>query len=463
MQGTNLAADAAQSDQPQQSEAPRYDHELLCEIRRIGFHPFILLRTTEAQSGENGLITCLTQNEVASFIQEVKRLPHFGDSKLICAIVRALIFDIGGAADLLFSWTQERNSPATETAFIGVPRGTELNLFYGYPAFALNSGPSAGNAKLRMRLIAEIYQAYAGSDGNNASRLAIMDALAVARARALAHTGSHTDALAVIDRALHANTTSTALLAAKASLACAVGRIAHANNAASLRLALHAEPAAPGLTAGSPALIPISMWFQGKQFTSDWTSNNFSIWTKILAPWRDRPLDVLEIGSWEGRSAVFWLEYLPSSRVVCVDSFDGGEVGPIAAEVRAQMPFTEARFDANLASYAGRFEKIALRSVTALDRLRARRRSFDLIYIDGGHTRDEVLIDSLLSWAMLKRRGILIWDDYEWRPELPIAQRPKDAIDTFLRLQWGNFTERHRGYQVIIEKLDRGPDGDCVD
>src|SRR5258708_25062571 len=104
------------------------------------------------------------------------------------------------------------------------------------------------------------------------------------------------------------------------------------------------------LTASSPC-------FQDKQFSTDWTSDHFPIWTVILAPWRDRAAHVLEIGSWEGRSAIFWLEYLPRSQLVCIDSFDGGAPEPGTAEWRAQVPFTEGRFDANLAPYSGRFEK----------------------------------------------------------------------------------------------------------
>jgi hypothetical protein len=94
-------------------------------------------------------------------------------------------------------------------------------------------------------------------------------------------------------------------------------------------------------------------------------SYNFSIWPRILRPWRHRNLHVLEIGSWEGRSAIFWLEYLPAAHLVCIDSFDGGVVGSSLLEWRAQVPFIDTRFDANLAPYAGRFTKIVSWSVNA--------------------------------------------------------------------------------------------------
>jgi hypothetical protein len=77
---------------------------------------------------------------------------------------------------------------------------------------------------------------------------------------------------------------------------------------------------------------------------------------------------------------------------------------------------------------------------------------FHLIYIDGCHYRDEVLVDSLLSWQLLQSGGLVIFDDYQHQLERDPAQRPKDAIDCFLGLHAGEFTEVSRGYQLIIRK-----------
>ena len=50
--------------------------------------------------------------------------------------------------------------------------------------------------------------------------------------------------------------------------------------------------------------------------------------------------------------------------------------------------------------------------------------------INGSHTRDDALMDSLLAWRMLKPNGTIIWDDYIWQfGKLPAEERPKDAID----------------------------------
>ena len=52
-------------------------------------------------------------------------------------------------------------------------------------------------------------------------------------------------------------------------------------------------------------------WFDGKDFTSDRSSSRFSTWTSVLAELVNTDIKILEIGSWEGRSAVFFLEYMP--------------------------------------------------------------------------------------------------------------------------------------------------------
>src|SRR5438105_1760009 len=89
-----------------------YDAELLEEIRRIGFHPFILVRVRRSAGGGR-LVACHTQNDAGGFVAELASLPELAGSKLLRGIERALQLEIYEAADLLFGWTQEP-SGATE-------------------------------------------------------------------------------------------------------------------------------------------------------------------------------------------------------------------------------------------------------------------------------------------------------------------------------------------------------------
>jgi hypothetical protein len=89
-------------------------------------------------------------------------------------------------------------------------------------------------------------------------------------------------------------------------------------------------------------------WFAGKTFGYDWTSCHFPTWASLLARYRDLSAWVIEVGSWEGRSALFFMNYLPQSQLVCIDTFEGSEEHRAHPEAFANnLPEIERRFDAN--------------------------------------------------------------------------------------------------------------------
>jgi hypothetical protein len=186
-----------------------------------------------------------------------------------------------------------------------------------------------------------------------------------------------------------------------------------------------------------------SKWFADKQFTSDWTTVRLSHWFDPLIKFRDASVSVLEVGSFEGRSVVFFMEFLPKCKLTCIDPFFSSD--------------TEKRFAANTAAYADRLEVMKDVSVPALERLRRAARRFDVVYIDGSHRRDDVLADSILAWPLLNVGGVLIWDDRRWKTHLPSADRPEHAIDLFCLMFSRCFRLHHHGYQVIIEKTAEWP------
>lgn len=195
--------------------------------------------------------------------------------------------------------------------------------------------------------------------------------------------------------------------------------------------------------------------FAGKDFSAAWIDPHIENLSKILEPFHNSIRDVLEIGSWEGRSAILWLNLFPNSRITCVDTFIGSLTSPSFPQWRAELEHCERRFDSNLAEYRDRVRKIKTRSAQALDRLFESGETFDLIYVDGEHRRDDVLIDSLISFRLLRTGGILIWDDYYWRPEFLPEDRPAPAIDLFLTLHADALIELHRGNQIFVRKVTK--------
>jgi predicted O-methyltransferase YrrM len=191
-------------------------------------------------------------------------------------------------------------------------------------------------------------------------------------------------------------------------------------------------------------------WFADKAFTQDWTTHNLDNWHRLLEPRSAQVEEILEIGSYEGRSSLFFLNFFPRARLTCIDIFSSRTDA---------APTSEDRFDANVSEFAGRVRKLKGRSAAEMVRLSELGETFDLIYIDGDHSRDAVLMDSLLAWPMLKHGGLIIWDDYRWRPRgLRFHRRPKAAIDMFIRLHRSKLEILHRDYQVVARrKLPRKP------
>jgi predicted O-methyltransferase YrrM len=190
--------------------------------------------------------------------------------------------------------------------------------------------------------------------------------------------------------------------------------------------------------------LPVSLsdsWFEGREFTSDWVHWKLGFWQNVAEKIHRRVPSILEIGSWEGRSAIAWLNLVPNSTITCIDYWGGDE---------------NDRFDRNISSLKHRIIKIRGESGRALEKLLIRKRLFDLIYVDGNHTSAGTLQDTVLAWPMLRQDGIILWDDYHWKPYLPANERPKEAVDWFLAKHAKQLEVFHRGYQIAGQRLAAG-------
>jgi hypothetical protein len=56
------------------------------------------------------------------------------------------------------------------------------------------------------------------------------------------------------------------------------------------------------------------------EFTSDWVHWKPGFWQNVAEKIHRRAASILEIGSWEGRFAIAWLNLVPNGKITCVSS-----------------------------------------------------------------------------------------------------------------------------------------------
>jgi hypothetical protein len=186
-------------------------------------------------------------------------------------------------------------------------------------------------------------------------------------------------------------------------------------------------------------------------YTSDWFSRHIPVWEQLFRHLKGRPANILEIGSYEGRSTVWLCENVlthPEATIACIDLFSGDGTQDYGA---SQQRAIKDRFVANTRRHA---EKIRMIEGASGDKARGfpREETFDAIYIDGSHKSWHVLEDAVLSFPLLKTGGIMLFDDYEGGDTASL-QYPHLAIDAFLGIHADSVRVVHRGYQLALQKI----------
>jgi predicted O-methyltransferase YrrM len=176
-------------------------------------------------------------------------------------------------------------------------------------------------------------------------------------------------------------------------------------------------------------------------FSQDWVSARSSEWAGHFSELKGQPgVRMLEIGSYEGRSAVWWLENIlthDSASLVCIDTW-------------AKASERERVFDQNIVNtgQSHKVKKIKALSRKALGWIPDR--SLDAIYIDGSHEARDVLLDALMALPLVKPGGVMLFDDYLWPRGNSKQHGPQEGIDSFLSICDWQIEIIHSGYQVAV-------------
>ena len=181
-------------------------------------------------------------------------------------------------------------------------------------------------------------------------------------------------------------------------------------------------------------------WFEGQKY-------NFE---EHLERYKGLPdLRFLQLGAYTGDASEWLLTNIltdQSSTLLDVDTWEGSD----------EAEHKSINFSNVYEFYKKRMEPYAnMRSVrnNTENFLRNNKTTYDFIYVDANHTADAVASDAEYSWGLLKKGGILAFDDYMWGQDMNPELTPRPAIDNFLEFHKGEYNILTKEYQVWVQKI----------
>ena len=191
------------------------------------------------------------------------------------------------------------------------------------------------------------------------------------------------------------------------------------------------------------------------KFTEDWFSENnpekvVNQFEGLLSEFKGKPCMFLEIGSFEGMSTIWMLENIlteEGSQIFCIDAW---------AEWTGDA---FVRFVQNIGKTGLKDKVHIIKGDSSKNLVWFPDNYFDFIYVDGDHDEKAVIQDAILSFRILKKGGIMAFDDYLLGIRYPNSPgskamngSTKKAIDYFVDVFQDELEVIYKDYQLWIRK-----------
>lgn len=173
-------------------------------------------------------------------------------------------------------------------------------------------------------------------------------------------------------------------------------------------------------------------------YTRDFVTPHLPNWEKWLAEFKGQPVQALEIGSFEGRSTIWFLENILTherASIVCVDNFT--TLGN--SKSRLLYNLKDAKVD----------HKVTLLEISSRVAVLPQNH-YAFAFVDGSHAQQDVLADAIKAFDSVTVGGLVIFDDYLLVREN--RQQVKLAVDAFLRVFAHSLEIIGQGRQVCIRR-----------
>ena len=180
------------------------------------------------------------------------------------------------------------------------------------------------------------------------------------------------------------------------------------------------------------------------RLTFNWFGQNAQVWIHFFKKFnlQEKKIHVLEVGTFEGLSASFFLRYLKNSKLTAVDSLS-----------------KKTSFYKNFIKNKKKLRNFKFYNLSSSDFFKKNNKNkFDIIYIDGAHAKNSVFNDAKESFNVLNKNGILIFDDmlYDYKNNDDKNKYiESDFVIGGILLFLSNFRNTeilYAGHQLIVRK-----------
>jgi hypothetical protein len=180
-------------------------------------------------------------------------------------------------------------------------------------------------------------------------------------------------------------------------------------------------------------------------FTNEWFEYQRKVLQTVI-PLPTGEFHILEVGSHEGRSTVFYIDNFlcdAKSTITSIDPYDDSD---------PTTPVNETTFriflnNISKSEYPSKFNLIKGYSNDVIPLLTVKKKVYDFITIDGSHLTKDVLYDAVSSFVLLKTGGYMLFDDYG-------QETVRTAVDAFIKCNQGSIDVLHAGYHLILRKIN---------
>ena len=173
------------------------------------------------------------------------------------------------------------------------------------------------------------------------------------------------------------------------------------------------------------------------KFSKNYFKHNPAIWFEIFNNnfLLNKKVNVLEIGTFEGMSFLYFQKYLQLENIYCVDLIEN-----------ENFKFNKEKFD-NYKFFKTSSDVFFQKKIDI---------KFDIIYVDGSHYVIDVYNDLINSNKYLKENGILIIDDLlldiDFRRNKKYFNEVMSGVFKFLNEKF-NYKILYVGHQLILKKV----------